>query len=130
MIYSIFHPIDGQLNHNCTCALYMYHEVFSLETDSLEEAFRLSQNDNEEYALVGVRSTSVGDIIQSQEDWEKDECHLVRGSGFQCVPNTWLSYIDWGVVEKIEDEVFEGYWNRDENGEMSHSWDYETSIGE
>lgn len=99
MLFSIYHPVGGSMNHDCTPALYMYECVCTLEADSLEEAFRLSQNDfNEEYAKIGVRSTSVGDIIQSQEDWENKECNLVMGVGFKTVSNVWLQFIDWGFA--------------------------------
>jgi hypothetical protein len=106
MIYTIYHPIDGSLNHHCKPGVYMYEKVYSLEADSLEEAFRLSQNDfNEDYALLGCRSTSVGDIIQSQEDWDNQCCHIVKGIGFQNVPNTWLTYIDWGFAPIPNDGI-------------------------
>lgn len=99
MIYSVYHPVGGAMNHDCTPAQYMYERIYSFEADSLQEAFRLSQNDfNEEYAALGYRSTSVGDIIQSQTDWENNECQLVKGTGFQTLPDTWLRFIDWGIV--------------------------------
>lgn len=131
MLYSIFHPLDGVMNHDCQAGLYMYQHVFTLEANSLEEAFKLAQNDfNEQYAALGVRSTSVGDIIQSQADFEANECHLVKGLGFGLVPNTWLSFIDWGAIDGITHESSsQGYWGI-KNGEMFHSFDYEESIGE
>lgn len=99
MIYSIYHPLNGSLNSQCKCNTFMYELVFRIECDSLHEAFTLSQNVfNEDYALLGIRSTSVGDIIQSEEDCEKNECHLVKGIGFFCVPSIWLRFIDHGEV--------------------------------
>lgn len=77
----------------------MYQYVCSLEADTMEQAFRLAQNDfNKEYAKIGVRSTSVGDIIQSEQDYDLGNCYLVKEKGFQCVPDTWLSFIDWGLI--------------------------------
>ena len=100
MVYYIYHPNGGSMNHECTPGLHMYDMVYKLEADSLEEAFKLSQNDfNEQYASKGLRSTSVGDIIMSEEDYDNNRCQLVKGKGFQDVPSTWLSYIDWGIVE-------------------------------
>ena len=97
MIYSIYHPISGSMNHFCEPAQYEYALVFSLEAGNLDEAFKLCQNDfNEEYTKLGIRSTSVGDIIQGQRDYESGTCHLVKGIGFQEVSNMWLSFIDWG----------------------------------
>jgi hypothetical protein len=98
MLYFIYHPIDGIINHDCQAGVYMYKHVHTIEADSFEEAFRLSQNDNEQYALLNVRSTCVGDIIQSTADLQEHSCHVVNAVGFRNVPDTWLSFIDWGVV--------------------------------
>lgn len=106
MIYSIYHPLDGSMNHECKPGVFMYEHVFTLEAKSFEEAFRLSQNDfNSEYADLCVRSTSVGDIIQSQDDSDKLECHLVKGQGFTSVSSYWLRFIDWGVIDQRRAEA-------------------------
>ena len=100
MVYYIYHPNGGSMNHDCEPNTFMYTMVHKLEAISLEKAFKLSQNDfNEQYASKGLRSTSVGDIIMSEEDYDNNRCQLVKGKGFQDVPSTWLSYIDWGIVE-------------------------------
>ena len=100
MVYYIYHPNGGSMNHDCEPNTFMYTMVHKLEAISLEKAFKLSQNDfNEQYASKGLRSTSVGDIIMSEEDYDNNRCQLVKGKGFQDVPSTWLSYIDWGLVE-------------------------------
>lgn len=45
----------------------------------INEAWKLAQNDfNEEYAQLGVRSTSVGDMILDGNDF-----YLVKGIGFE-----------------------------------------------
>lgn len=55
--------------------------IGAVMASSLEEAFILSQNDfNEEYAEIGVRSTSVGDMILDGNDF-----YLVKGIGFECI---------------------------------------------
>jgi hypothetical protein len=88
------------MNHECTPAQFMYNMVYKLEANSFEQAFARCQNDfSDIYASKGLRSTSVGDIIMSEEDYENNRCHLVKPTGFQDVPSTWLSYIDWGIVE-------------------------------
>jgi hypothetical protein len=46
--------------------------------NSLEEAFFLSNNDNSDWAMNGVRSTSVGDVIQ-----QDDKFFMVCGTGFK-----------------------------------------------
>lgn len=97
MFYSIYHPTGGRMNHDCTPAQYMYERVFSLKAESFAEAFKLCQNDfNPDYASMGYRSTSVGDVIQSHEDWLNNEYHVVTGTGFQTVSNAWIRFIDWG----------------------------------
>lgn len=84
MTYNIYHPVGGALNIQCKPESLMYKKVFVLEAENLENAFILSQNDlNEAYASKGIRSTSVGDIIQPEDDVNVRVCHLVCGIGFQ-----------------------------------------------
>lgn len=53
--------------------------IGAVMASSLEEAFILSQNDfNEEYAEIGARSTSVGDMILDGNDF-----YLVKGIGLE-----------------------------------------------
>ena len=55
--------------------------IGAVMASSLEEAFILSQNDfNEEYAEIGVRSTSVGDMILDGNDF-----YLIKMVGFECI---------------------------------------------
>lgn len=98
MHIKVFHPVEDSLNTNCKAGLYMYEHICSVEASSYEEAFRLCQNDmDEKYSSLNRRSTSVGDILQSEEDIDNHRCQLVKGTGFLDVPNTWLHYIDWGA---------------------------------
>ena len=89
------------MNHDCEPNKFMYKMVHKLEADSLEDAFKKSQNDfNEEYASKDIRSTSVGDIIMSHEDWQNSKCYLVKGIGFEEVyTGTWLEFFIWSTVE-------------------------------
>ena len=78
MTYKILHPINGELNSQCDLASFQYEVVSEVEADSLRDAFYRSQNDfNDEYALAGIRSTSVGDIIQHDRYY-----YMVNGIGF------------------------------------------------
>ena len=78
MTYKILHPINGELNSQCDLASFQYEVVVEIEADSLRDAFYRSQNDfNDEYALAGLRSTSVGDIIQHDKYY-----YMVNGIGF------------------------------------------------
>jgi len=128
MVYYIYHPKGGSMNHDCVPAQFMYDMVYKLEANSFEEAFKMSQNDfNEDYASKGHRSTSVGDIIMSQEDYDNNRCHLVKGNGFQDVPSTWLSYIDWSAISNYDDEERydrahypEESWDGDETDKINY----------
>lgn len=49
-----------------------------VKADSLEKAFEYAQNDHVDWAFNEVRSTSVGDVIQSDEGF-----YMVCGIGFK-----------------------------------------------
>lgn len=49
-----------------------------VEANSLEKAFEYAQNDHVDWAMNEVRSTSVGDVIQSDEGF-----YMVCGIGFK-----------------------------------------------
>jgi hypothetical protein len=66
----------------------MYECIGSVEAESIVDAFRLAQNDfNEEYASLGCRSTSVGDIIT-----DGDNHYMVKGKGFASCDPRLLQY--------------------------------------
>jgi hypothetical protein len=109
MIYSVYHPVGGAMNHDCQPATYMYEFICNVNADSLEDAFKQCQNDfSEDYASLGKRSTSVGDIMQCLEDCQAEQCTLIKGVGFETVSNQWLSYLDWGAVEQLAPD-YESY---------------------
>lgn len=90
MTYKILHPINGELNSQCDLASFQYEVVVEIEADSLRDAFYRSQNDfNDEYALAGLRSTSVGDIIQHDKYY-----YMVNGIGFSEIGKNLLRYKD------------------------------------
>ena len=104
-MYTVYQPLDGYINHNCVRGQFEFHVVFSLNAESLEDAFRLTQNDfNEEYASLGHRSTCVGDIIL---DVMRGKYYMVNSIGFTEVPSTVVSYIDWGNHTTFVDETME-----------------------
>ncbi len=84
-MYTIKHPIGGHLNHNCEKDKFEYEDICILVCNSLQEAFEMSQNDfNEFYALLGKRSTSVGDIIVTPDNVH----YFVDKVGFTEIPAT------------------------------------------
>jgi hypothetical protein len=88
-IYSIYHPMDGKLNHNCDLHKHQYDFVDFVQAPSLEIAFKLGQNDfNSDYRNLGFRSTSVGDIIVTPSG----KHYMVQGVGFKEIPPTVLLY--------------------------------------
>jgi hypothetical protein len=91
MLFTIYHPIDGEMNFQCERGKYEYECIATVEASSLQDAFKKAQNDfNPEYAKLGVRSTSVGDVIHG------NTTNMIKGIGFEEVPFTVISYIDWG----------------------------------
>ena len=87
-IFNIYHPIDGQLNTQCKTYEYTYEYVGTVEANGIAEAFKLAQNDfNEEYASLGHRSTSVGDIFTDGETH-----YMVKGTGFASCDPRLLQY--------------------------------------
>ena len=83
MKYKIYHPEGGVLNHKCLHGDMDFDLVATVEANSFETAFIKSQNDfNPHYAHLGIRSTSVGDIIVNEEGVSQ----LVLGLGFRQIP--------------------------------------------
>jgi len=109
MEYVIYHPHGGALNHKCERGVYEYNEVGYVTATSLSEAFMKSQNDlcdessDDSYLYLGVRSTSVGDIIR-----KGDTYYMITGTGFVEVPPTVVQYIDWGnhMYEKDPTDLY------------------------
>lgn len=91
--FKILHPVGGVLNTNMDRGLHEFEHICSINCESLEQAFRLSQNDfSKKYASLNKRSTSVGDIII-----DTNEVHyMVAEKGFIEIPPTVAQYIDWG----------------------------------
>jgi hypothetical protein len=101
--FKILHPVGGVLNHNMERGLYEFEAICAIDAESLEQAFKLSQNDfSDVYASLNKRSTSVGDIIIDTDD---SVCYMVFGIGFVEIPQTVAQYIDWGNhLESLEDD--------------------------
>lgn len=101
--FTLHMPVGQALNYRCERGQHMFQTVcqFFIDTDEneslesqLNQAFIWTQNDfNQAYCGLGVRSSAVGDIISCVEG-----DYMVVDFGFQQVPSTVRSYIDWGVV--------------------------------
>jgi hypothetical protein len=88
-IYSIYHPLGGEMNHNCDRHKFQYDFIDFVQAQSLSEAFKLGQNDfNLNYRDLGFRSTSVGDIIVDPSG----KHYRVKGVGFEEIPPSVLLY--------------------------------------
>ena len=114
--FKILHPVGGILNTNMDRGLYEFEHICSIDCESLEQAFKLSQNDfSERYASLDKRSTSVGDIIIDTDELVH---YMVAGRGFVEIPSTVAQYIDWGnhmedlknesELNSLELQTFEG----------------------
>lgn len=85
MKYSIHHSISG-MNYLCKENEFPYQKMCDLESPDIDTAFFLSQNDyNEYYNKLGIRSTSVGDIISYYNDEKEYVCKMVLNRGFKVV---------------------------------------------
>ena len=101
-IYFILHPVGGSLNNKCERGVFEFEHVALVTADSLEEAFIKAQNEfNEDYANLGHRSTSVGDIIENESKY-----YMVMPLGFAEVPHTVVTYIDWANHVKDPTDLY------------------------
>lgn len=114
--FKILHPVNGLLNSLLQRGVYEYEHICSIDCSSLEDAFKLSQNDfSERYTSLDKRSTSVGDIIIDTEEWKH---YFVASVGFVEIPSTVSQYIDWSNhMELSEVDYWDGadYWDGDES---------------
>lgn len=88
--YGLFHPFDGSINHNTQQVEFKH--ICNIQADSLEDAFRKSQNDfSDDYALLDTRSTCIGDMFIN---YEKMNIYIVDTIGFTEVPFSWYTHIN------------------------------------
>lgn len=71
-----------------------------VEADSLEKAFEYAQNDHVDWAMNEVRSTSVGDVIESDEGF-----YMVCGMGFRLLDVMSKNESD---LNSLESATYEG----------------------
>lgn len=116
--FKILHPLNGAMNHNCDRDAYEYEVIHSIRCYNIDVAYMQSQNDfNNEYASLGKRSTSVGDIIY---DVTADKFYFVAGLGFTEVPK-YVSKSKHSVelhgdmAQEFNDSFEEEYYNGDES---------------
>jgi hypothetical protein len=82
--YGVYHPKGGALNTLCEIEGIDFEYITAIESETLVRVFYHAQNDyNESYATLGKRSTSVGDIITSN-----DKVYMVKGDGYKRIPST------------------------------------------
>lgn len=89
--FLVYHPLDGQLNTLCEKNKYDYRMIGAVEAYDLQEAFKMTQNDfNEDYSILGHRSTSVGDVLIQIINDNDFIIHLVKPIGFEQIDLNWL----------------------------------------
>ena len=94
-LFTIVHPVDSKMNHDCDKDLFEYTKICNVSAISLNDAFQKAQNDfNDDYSLIDVRSTSVGDIII---DIEENKHYMVKGLGFEEIPHSVANYVNLNV---------------------------------
>lgn len=84
--YIIYHPSALLMNNKCQEDIE-FRLIGEVSAETLNHAFVNSQNDfNEEYEKFGARSTSVGDIIESDGAF-----NMVVNDGFKVLESIKLS---------------------------------------
>jgi len=82
--FGVFHPKGGELNMGLEFDKFDYEYITSIEVETLVSVFYQTQNDfNPEYAALGKRSTSVGDIINAQ-----GQLYMYKGVGYKRIPKS------------------------------------------
>lgn len=87
--FEIYHPVNGELNYNCVENKFEYEKIAEVTSFNLGDVFYHSQNDyNHQYAKLGKRSTSVGDIIcdPNKKFW------LILPIGHKEIQKEWLTF--------------------------------------
>ena len=98
--FGVYHPLNGALNTACDVEKLDYEYITSIESENLVRVFYKAQNDfNPEYATLGKRSTSVGDIVV-----DNDRMFMYMGVGFKRIPKTKALYekimtLDEAIIE-------------------------------
>jgi hypothetical protein len=88
--YGIYHPKDGTLNGCCKLDTHQYEYITAVLAENLTKVFMKAQNDfSPEYASLGKRSTSVGDIITANTS-----VYMVNGIGLKKVSSDTQLYKD------------------------------------
>lgn len=99
-LYDIYHPKGKGLNSFCEMNKYEYILVACVIAKDENEAFKMAQNDfGVSYQKLGIRSTSVGDIIVESGDQkvglypkELQNILLVEPIGFSLISSAWLEF--------------------------------------
>lgn len=96
--YSVYHAKNG-FNTFCEPKMFEYEFITTVEALDLQKIFRVTQNDwSAQYAALGVRSTSVGDIIY---DMDTHTAYVITGTGFK--PIDFDEFVS--VKTKIEPDI-------------------------
>lgn len=89
-VYEIYHPVgEGfhAMNHCCKPG-FVYESIGMVWGAHKGIAFARAQNDfNPEYAALGHRSTSVGDVLHDIID---DKYYVIEGVGFEEVDKLFI----------------------------------------
>lgn len=90
-MYKVYHPLTGE-NNTSKLRGINYRLVATVNAENAEDAFKMSQNDfNPEYHALGIRNTSIGDILQSRIMEKTGECMMVVSGGFDLLSDDWLN---------------------------------------
>lgn len=119
--FTIYHPKNNRMNHNCDKQVFEYEEICSLSCYDINKAFMYCQNDfNNSYADLNKRSTSIGDIIINETT---DKHYMVKGLGFEEISRAVVNFVSHkldfvlhgDMANEFNDMQEEDYWNGDES---------------
>jgi hypothetical protein len=97
--YIIYHPVGG-MNPLCDESR-TFKKVATISAPSLSNAFTRAQNDfSEAYASYGIRSTSVGDVIEDH----KGDHYMVMGLGFKYLDHMWMEITREQMPQEIREQ--------------------------
>lgn len=104
--FGVYHPKDGALNYDFKPENYEYEPIALVEAENLVRSFYRAQNGfNKEYALMGRRSTCVGDLITDETN-----VYMVFSNGYRKINpkselfNT-IMELDKALRKPLDDQI-------------------------
>jgi hypothetical protein len=101
--FLIYHPINGDINSTLLEDTFQYEKVFTIYSINLNTVFAKCSNINPKYFDLGIRNTTVGDIIINAT---KNEYYFVTEDSFKEITSFVLDYFN-----DVPKDDFESIYN-------------------